>query len=119
MTILYKTATDAVSSEKLDGKVVSFGVILFLDGKESILSQAGRVHEMYEGRGIFGAMNEYFNQIALEHGCKRRVALVETSFNKHARSERFKRSHVEITSKGTNISKCLINIKIKKFSQMK
>ncbi|XP_060584927.1 uncharacterized protein LOC132740895 isoform X2 [Ruditapes philippinarum] len=84
---------------ELDGTLVSFGVILFLDGGESILGQAGRVHETYEGQGLFGAMNQYFNKIAIEHGCKRRVALVETSFNKYTRSEKFKLSHVEIASK--------------------
>lgn len=44
-------------------------------------------------------MNQFFNKKAVEYGCKRRVALVETSFNKHARSEKFKRTHIEITSK--------------------
>ena len=64
-----------------------------------MLSQAGRVHADYEQQGNFKRLSEYCNNLARKQGCIRRVALVETTLNKYARSERFRKTHKEITSK--------------------
>ena len=64
-----------------------------------MLSQAGRVHADYGQRGNFKKLSEYCNNLAREHGCVRRMALVETTLNKYARSERFRKTHKEIVPK--------------------
>ena len=64
-----------------------------------MLSQAGRVHMNYERQWNFKRLSEYCNQSAKEQGCVRRVALVETTLNQYARTERFRKTHREIASK--------------------
>ena len=78
---------------------VCFGVMYIIDNGKSMLSQAGRVHINYERQWNFKRLSEYCNQSAKEQGCVRRVALVETTLNKYARTERFRKTHREIASK--------------------
>ena len=72
-----------------------------IDDGKSMLSQAGRVHTEYERQGNFKQLSQYCNSAAKEYGCSRRVALVETTLNRYARSERFRKTHKEIATKVT------------------
>ena len=80
---------------------ICFGVMYIIDDGKSMLSQAGRVHTEYERQGNFKQLSQYCNSAAKEYGCSRRVALVETTLNQYARSERFRKTHKDIATKVT------------------
>ncbi|XP_052246137.1 histidine N-acetyltransferase-like isoform X2 [Dreissena polymorpha] len=84
---------------EMKNKPVVFGVMYAIDGGRSMIGQAGRVHERFERQGLFSAMNQFLNAYARSLGCRARVAMVETTLNMYTRSEKFKQTHTEITSK--------------------